>query len=365
METFETAHDTSKAITSTTSSEKSLHLFSIGSLTEPSLGRWKDTLISSFGNVTDDKTLRTIARSLARQSRAYPARSFAVASTLSADTKFSKPVLTNGNSSPKLCLVFSGQGPQHIFMGRQLAESYPAFLEAIKLNDSILVNQYKQESMLERTGLFVPGVETKLAANGVWPVREVVLSLVFIQIALVDLVRSLGIQYQFVVGHSIGEIAMGYASGHYDREMAVGIAVARSAAMTKAEGNGAMVALGVGVQKAKAMMRKVLSKAKAASGLWIAGINSPQAVTVAGTHELIDAMVELANDPKDKIFAAKLRVGCAFHTPLMEPQEELFKSLMQEPLGKGTNKPVARVMSTADGKWLDRDLDIDYCWDNI
>ncbi|EGO22026.1 hypothetical protein SERLADRAFT_475152, partial [Serpula lacrymans var. lacrymans S7.9] len=76
-------------------------------------------------------------------------------------------------------------------------------------------------------------------------------------------------------------------------------------------------------------------------------------------------MVELANDPKDKIFAAKLRVGCAFHTPLMEPQEELFKSLMQEPLGKGTNKPVARVMSTADGKWLDRDLDIDYCWDNI
>ena len=159
---------------------------------------------------------------------------------------------------------------------------------------------------------------------------------------------------------------MGYASGHYDREMAVGIAVARAAAMTRAEGNGAMVALGVGVQKAKTMIRKVLSRAKATSGLWIAGINSPQAVTVAGTHELIDALVELANDPNAKVFAAKLRVTCAFHTPLMEPQEQLFKERVSAtPLGQGTKTPFARVMSTTDGKWLDRDLDINYCWDNI
>ncbi|EIW85667.1 FabD lysophospholipase-like protein, partial [Coniophora puteana RWD-64-598 SS2] len=265
-----------------------------------------------------------------------------------------------------LCLVFSGQGPQHIFMGRQLAEAFPTFLEAVKEQDRILTQVYKQESMLERTGLFIPGVECKLAANGQWPVQEVVLGLVFVQMAMTDLVRSLGIKYDFVVGHSIGEIAMGYASGHYDREMAVGIAVARAAAMTRAEGNGAMVALGVGVQKAKTMIRKVFSQYKVTEGLWIAGINSPQAVTVAGTHELIDAMVELANDPNAKVFAAKLRVGCAFHTPLMEPQEELFKSkVLETPLAHGTNAPVARVMSTTDGKWLDRELDVNYCWDNI
>jgi acyl transferase domain-containing protein len=166
--------------------------------------------------------------------------------------------------------------------------------------------------------------------------------------------------------HSIGEIAMGYASGHYDRETAIGIAVARAEAMIRADGNGAMVALGVGVQKAKRMVRKVLSRAKATSGLWIAGINSPQAVTVAGTHELVDAMIELANDPDAKVFNAKLRVTCAFHTPLMESQEQLFKErVAATPLSRGTNTPFARVMSTTDGKWLDRDLDVDYCWDNI
>ena len=39
-----------------------------------------------------------------------------------------------------------------------------------------------------------------------------------------------------------------------------------------------MVALGVGVQKAKMLMRKIMSDAKVSSGLWITGIDSPQAV---------------------------------------------------------------------------------------
>ena len=55
--------------------------------------------------------------------------------------------------------------------------------------------------MLERTGLFIPGAECKLAANGVWPVQEVVLRLVFVQTVMVDLICSLGIKYDFVVGH--------------------------------------------------------------------------------------------------------------------------------------------------------------------
>ena len=53
---------------------------------------------------------------------------------LNASIKLSKTVLSNSNVSqhPKLCLVFSGQGPQHIFMGRQLTEIYPEFLDSIR-----------------------------------------------------------------------------------------------------------------------------------------------------------------------------------------------------------------------------------------
>lgn len=201
LESAETVADFSKSAATPANQKKPLYLFSIGSITEPTLGRWKDALINAYDGVTDDCILRSVARDLGRQTRAYPSRAFAIGSSLDASLKFSKPVLRNSNANPKLCLVFAGQGPQHIFMGRQLAESYPAFLSAIQENDRILVEKYGQSSMLERTGLFVPGVECNLPANGVWPVQEVVLSLVFIQVALVDLVRSLGITYDFVVGH--------------------------------------------------------------------------------------------------------------------------------------------------------------------
>ncbi|KAG6329538.1 hypothetical protein ID866_9551, partial [Astraeus odoratus] len=367
LETVDTVADIVKRVSLIPSSNKKrLYLFSMGSLTESAFGRWKDVLAQTYEGVTDDRTLRSIARDLGRQSRAYSARAFAVAPSLDASTKFSKVVVTDTIASPKLCLVFSGQGPQHIFMSRQLSEIYPVFLDSIRENDRILVEKYGQQSMLERTGLFVPETECKLAANGAWPVQEVVLSLAFVQVALVDLVRSLGVKYDFVVGHSMGEIAMGYASGHYNREMAVGIAVARAAAMVQAEGNGTMVALGVGVQKAETLMRKVLSDAKVSGGLWIAGINSPRAVTVAGKHELVDALVELSQNRSVRVFAAKLRVSCAFHTPLMEPQEALFKErVAATPLSQGTKTPVARVMTTTDGKWLHRDPDVNYCWDNI
>lgn len=201
LESAETVTDLSKPVAAPAYQRKPLYLFSIGSLTEPTLGRWRDALVSAFGGVTDDRILRSVARALGRQTRAYPHRAFAVGSSLKGSLQFSKPVLRNSNASPKLCLVLAGQGPQHVFMGRQLAETYPTFLSSIRENDRILVENYGQGSMLERTGLFVPGIECKLRANGVWPVQEVVLSLVFFQVALVDLVRNLGVKYDFVVGH--------------------------------------------------------------------------------------------------------------------------------------------------------------------
>ena len=159
---------------------------------------------------------------------------------------------------------------------------------------------------------------------------------------------------------------MGYASGHYNRETAIGIACARAEAMMQAEGNGSMAALGVGVQRAKSIIKTVLSNAKAADGLWVAAINSPHAVTVSGKQELVDALVTYVGG-LGSVSATKLRVTCAFHTPLMEPYEDTFRTAANGtfPCGTRANPSHARIMSTVDGKWLDRDFDVDYCWDNI
>lgn len=159
---------------------------------------------------------------------------------------------------------------------------------------------------------------------------------------------------------------MGYASGLYDKEATIGIAIARAAAMKKAEGNGGMVALGICFQRARYIIKQVLKTADRTDGLWIAAINSPDAVTVAGREELVDILTRLIKDRG--FFAAKLNVTCAFHTPLMEPQEEEFKTNMKALLGHfqfGMKPPAVRIMSTVDGHWLERDMDVDYFWDNI
>jgi hypothetical protein len=43
---------------------------------------------------------------------------------------------------------------------------------------------------------------------------------------------------------------------------------------------------------------------------------------------------------------------------------KIFQTSCKSVISEGYNAYVARVMSTVDGKWLDRDLDLD-CWDNI
>ncbi|KAJ3411290.1 hypothetical protein HDV05_002436 [Chytridiales sp. JEL 0842] len=141
--------------------------------------------------------------------------------------------------------------------------------------------------------------------------------------------------------------------------------------MTGAKGNGSTAALGVGVAKPLDVIRKVLGPTDSSSsdptspGLSIAGISSPEAVTVAGREDLIDKLVALAAEPTDKFFAAKLRVTSAFHTPLMQPHQDVFMSLAQPVLQQGPLGETVCVMSPVDGKLLDRSMDAQYCWKNI
>jgi len=96
----------------------------------------------------------------------------------------------------------------------------------------------------------------------------------------------------------------------------------------------------------------------------ISGINSPKVVTIGGRHELVDLMVEVATDPAEKVFAAKLRVASAYRTPLMEPQEKAHKDIAKTVLIT-TQEPIAKVMTTVGGKWLEREMDVQYYWYNI
>jgi len=100
-----------------------------------------------------------------------------------------------------------------------------------------------------------------------------------------------GVEYKVIFfSESLGEIAMGYVSGHYNKVTAIGIAIALAAAMKKAEENETMVSLGICFQRARYMIKQVLEGAGVADGLWITAINLPDAVTVASRDELINML---------------------------------------------------------------------------
>ncbi|KAG2118289.1 acyl transferase/acyl hydrolase/lysophospholipase [Suillus cothurnatus] len=272
---------------------------------------------------------------------------------------------------PKLGVAFVGIGSQHPAMGRQLAERYPPFLASIKENDRILMEVYGQPSLLDRTGLFIPGAECSLNASGTWSLHDVILSFVYLQISLWDLIRNLGFKANFAIGTSVGEIAMGYAAGHYDKTTTIGIAAAFATTMSEVEGNGATIFVAVSPRQAQLIIDDVLLQAGVSFGLWISAFHSPNAVAIAGTHPLINALFAFLSNSEtlSDTFTMRLpQVGCAFHTPLMKQIEAPFKTALKNlDLDRKSDAGTCevRIMSTIDGTWLNRPLDSHYFWDNI
>jgi len=178
-----------------------MYLFIFAANTEPTVSRWRDSLVAAYSDTSDNRLLRSLSHDLARLSRTFSVQAFAIGSTISAGLELSKPVMINPKANPKLCLVFAGQGPQHILMGRTLFSAFAAFSDSIVRSDNILVEKFGKESFLKQSGLFVPGEEATLPEDGVWAVQDTIYSIVFVQLALVDLLQSLGIKYDYVVGH--------------------------------------------------------------------------------------------------------------------------------------------------------------------
>ncbi|KAJ3168788.1 hypothetical protein HDU87_000913 [Geranomyces variabilis] len=338
-------------------------LFVAGTLSQASLTRLIDWIKKTYGDLTP-KQLDYAAHVLARQSRGSKFKTFFVGNSL-ANAEFTKPSDEIDPRGRPVCFVFSGQGPQHIAMGRQLAECYPVFWRAIQDCDRAYALRNNGKSFIESSGLFIPGGQSSLPAKTAWPTESVVISLVFFQIALSDLIKDLGVKPDMVLGHSIGEIAMAYTSGALSKQQAVFVACARAVAMTSVTGNGSMAALGCSRPGAAFLIKSVLKQEGVTDGLWIAAENSPSAVTVAGTDALIAKCIAMAAEKE--IFARTIRVSCAFHTPLMSPAEQLYKSALREHVYvEGADfTPSVPIVSTVQGQSMTGPLDEEYLWANI
>ncbi|KAI0474592.1 hypothetical protein F4859DRAFT_521700 [Xylaria cf. heliscus] len=142
-----------------------------------------------------------------------------------------------------------------------------------------------------------------------------------VQIGLVDLMKSFGIIPVAVVGHSMGEIAAAYCAEFLTRDSALRIAYYRglftATIPEKVPTRGAMLVAGLSSERVAAYFKDVNSNSlNSSTSLVVSCINSPCNTTVSGEESEIDSLKQILS--REGIFARRLRVPVAYHSPQME-----------------------------------------------
>ncbi|PVI03762.1 hypothetical protein DM02DRAFT_696056 [Periconia macrospinosa] len=148
-----------------------------------------------------------------------------------------------------------------------------------------------------------------------------------IQIVIVDLLRSAGIYFTSVVGHSSGEIAAAYAADFISGEDAIRIAYYRGVHAKLAQGNhgqkGGMLAVGIPLENAEDLLSQPLFKGR----VQIACQNSDTSLTLSGDADALDHIKGILDE--EKKFARKLLVDTAYHSyHMLKCGEPYIESLL-------------------------------------
>ncbi|KAJ3795783.1 polyketide synthase [Lentinula aff. detonsa] len=324
---------------------------------------------------THNHDLSAMSTVYARRSRSMTWRSFSICLP---DGTTHAPFTQSALGSRKKTLVFvlSGQGeirmgdfnrsatnrqypgPQHFQMGRQLFAAHPVFRETIIQMDKIH-ERFAGNSLITKTGLF-DDVEFLPHMTAIWPISTILPALAMVQIALIDLLRSVGITPDAVIGHSAGETVMMYAAGACSREMAMELAIARGNAMLSTT-KGAMAALSCTVAEAQDLILEVAGP-NSTGKVELACYNEENSVTLSGLDEYVDQAIFLAEEKG--LLARKLRTSVPVHSSLMSSCATKYHENVDAVFARypGTHTPAIPVFSTLTGALWDASFDAEYIW---
>lgn len=196
--------------------------------------------------------------------------------------------------------VFPGQGAQFTGMGKELYENNPQARELMEKANEVLGFRI--------TDIMFEGSEEDLKQT---KVTQPAVFLHSIVLALTDP----DFAPDMTAGHSLGEFSAMVAAGALSFESALKLVSARAQAMQKAcemEPSTMAAVLALPDEKVEEICSEVPGCVAAAN------YNCPGQVVISGSVAAIDAACEkmLAAGAKR---AMKLKVGGAFHSPLMEP----------------------------------------------
>lgn len=211
--------------------------------------------------------------------------------------------------------VFPGQGSQFVGMGKDLYETSALAKELFDKADEILG--------FKITDVMFAGTDEQLKET------KVTQPAVFLHSVISALCLGDNFKPAMVAGHSLGEFSALVASGALSFEDGLRLVAARANAMQKAcEANPGTMAAIIGVDDEK--VEEICAEVSKDGKLVIpANYNCPGQLVISGDIEAINEACEKLKEAGAKR-ALPLKVGGAFHSPLMQPAKDELQAAIEQ-----------------------------------
>ncbi|MHC6529717.1 beta-ketoacyl synthase N-terminal-like domain-containing protein [Vibrio proteolyticus] len=236
-------------------------------------------------------------------------------------------------TQPGVVFMFPGQGAQYIAMAEGLYNELPSFKRIIDECHSVLLRDFDIDllALLYSEG----NVETRSSdLQNTRITQPIVFSISY---ALAKSLGSMGINANAMIGHSIGEYVAATISGVMTLREALNLVAARGRIMQMCH-PGAMLSVTASREEVEAFL---------IDNVTLATINSPNSCVVAGPEDDVRKVQEALTNNSYR--CSLLKTSHAFHTSMMKPGVEEFRTELEKVEFKEPNVP---FLSNVTGSWI-------------